>query len=72
MRLLKLARYSKVLVSNSCSIFAVQSTKENAKEKVGLIFEKGLDFILLLWYCCVLTGGTTNEKYDKRVMARKY
>ena len=36
------------------------------------IFEKGLDFLHLLWYCCVLTGGTANEKYNKRAMARKY
>ena len=24
------------------------------------IFEKGLDFLHLLWYCCVLTGGRNN------------
>ena len=24
------------------------------------IFEKGLDFLPLLWYCCVLTGGRNN------------
>ncbi|MBQ2794296.1 MAG: hypothetical protein IJF05_06345, partial [Clostridia bacterium] len=40
--------------------------------KVGFIFEKVLDFLSLLWYVVVLTGGTTHEKYDKRAMARKH
>ena len=48
-------------------------SKENTQLKIiDFIFEKGLDFQNVLWYCCVLTGGTANEKYDKRAMARKY
>ena len=39
--------------------------KDNACEKSILIFEKGLDFRNLLWYCCVLTGGT--NIMDKRI-----
>ena len=31
-----------------------------------------LDFLLFLWYCVVLTGGTAHEKYDKRTVARKH
>ena len=31
-----------------------------------------LDFLSLLWYVVVLTGGTTYEKYDKRAVAWKY
>ena len=34
--------------------------------------KKTLDFLKVLWYCVVLTGGTTHEKYDKRAMARKH
>ena len=30
------------------------------------------DFLSLLWYVVVLTGGATYEKYDKRAMARKH
>jgi len=41
-------------------------------KKVDFIFEKVLDFLSLLWYVVVLTGGTTYEKYDKRAMARKH
>ena len=33
-------------------------------KKVDSIFEKVLDFLSLLWYVVVLTGGTTYEKYD--------
>ncbi|MBQ7398298.1 MAG: hypothetical protein IJW09_05690, partial [Clostridia bacterium] len=40
-------------------------------KKVGLIFGKTLDFLSLLLYVVVLTGGATYEKYDKRAMARK-
>ena len=36
------------------------------------IFEKVLDFLSLLWYVVVLTGGATHEKYDKRTVARKH
>ena len=54
------------------SEIAPLQTKEKARIKVGFVFEKGLDFLSFLWYCCVLTGGTANEKYDKRAMARKY
>ena len=32
--------------------------KKRLEKIVGFIFEKGLDFRPLLWYCCVLTGGT--------------
>jgi len=45
--------------------------KRKTLEKVGFIFEKGLDFSNLLRYCCVLTGGAIYKKYDKRAMARK-
>ena len=39
--------------------------KENARrKKPEFIFEKVLDFLSLLWYGVVLTGGTTHEKYD--------
>ena len=41
-------------------------------KKVGFIFEKGLDFLSLLWYVVVLTGGAIYEKYDKRTVARKH
>ena len=41
-------------------------------KKIGFIFEKVLDFLFILWYVVVLTGGTTYEKYDKRTMARKH
>ena len=41
-------------------------------KKVRFIFEKVLDFISLLWYAVVLTGGTTYEKHDKRAVARKH
>ena len=34
--------------------------KKRRREKVGFIFKKGLDFHLLLWYCCLLTGGVNN------------
>ncbi len=54
------------------SEIAPLKTKEKARIKSWFIFEKGPDFLLLLWYCCVLTEGTANEKYDKRAMARKY
>ena len=33
-------------------------------KKVDFIFEKVLDFLSLLWYVVVLTGGATYEKYD--------
>ena len=41
-------------------------------KKVGFIFEKMLDFLSLLWYVVLLTGGATHEKPDKRTMARKH
>ena len=48
-------------------------SKENTQLKIiDFISEKGLDFRPFLWYCCVLTGGTEYEKYDKRAMAWKY
>ena len=37
-------------------------------KKIGFVFEKVLDFLSLLWYVVVLTGGTIYEKYDKRAM----
>ncbi len=40
------------------SKFATEKTKNNRGEKTIYIFEKGLDLWVLLWYCCVLTGGT--------------
>ena len=54
------------------SIFASEETKNKLSENSIFVFEKGLDFRPLLWYCCVLTGGVDYEKYDKRVMARKH
>jgi len=50
----------------------IAEVKEKLREKVGFIFEKVLDFLSLLWYVVVLTGGATYEKYDKRAMARKH
>ena len=47
-------------------------SNKKAEYKIIYIFEKGLDFCNLLWHCCVLTGGTTYEKYNQRVMARKH
>ena len=41
-------------------------------KKVGFIFEKMLDFLSLLWYVVVLTGGATHEQPDKRTVARKH
>ena len=41
-------------------------------KKPEFIFEKVLDFLSLLLYVVVLTGGETYEKYDKRTMARQY
>ena len=35
--------------------------KEKLREKNELIFEKVLDFLSLLWYVVVLTGGATYE-----------
>ena len=40
------------------SIIASQKSKIKSDEKSIFIFEKGLDFCNLLWYCCVLRGGT--------------
>ena len=40
------------------------SQRKRPTKKVGFIFEKVLDFLSLLWYVVVLTGGTTYEKYD--------
>ncbi len=42
------------------------------RKKVGFIFEKVLDFLSLLWYVVVITGGATYEKYYKRTVARKH
>ena len=51
----------------------IAEVKENARrKKLDLFSKKVLDFLSLLWYVVVLTGGTTYEKYDKRVMARKH
>ncbi len=64
-----------------CCIFLYAFTPQNLRrnkqrisptKKVGFIFEKVLDFLNLLWYVVVLTGGTTYEKNDKRAMARKH
>ena len=35
-------------------------------------FKITLDFLSLLWYCVVLTGGATNGKHNKRTVARQY
>ena len=48
------------------------SQRKRPVKKPGFIFEKVLDFLSLLWYVVVLTGGTTYEKHDKRAMARKH
>ena len=40
------------------SKIASEKTKNKSKEKDIYIFEKGLDFLTVLWYCCVLTGST--------------
>ena len=53
---------------NNSSYFS----KKTPTKKVGFIFEKVLDFLSLLWYVVVLTGGTPYEKHDKRAMARKH
>lgn len=45
------------------SKFASGETKNRRGEKNIFIFEKSLDFCNLLWYCCVLTGGTAYEKH---------
>ena len=46
--------------------------RKRPTKKDGFILEKVLDFLSLLWYVVVLTGGTTHEKYDKRTVARKH
>ena len=61
----------------STPIFKMQklrccSQRKRPAKKVVFIFEKVLDFLSLLWYVVVLTGGATYEKYDKRAMARKH
>ncbi len=48
------------------------SQRKKPTKKERFIFKKGLDFLSLLWYVVVLTGGTTYEKYDKRTVARKH
>ena len=47
-------------------------TEKDPPKKPGFVFEKVLDFLSLLRYVVVLTGGTTYEKHDKRAMARKH
>ena len=61
----------------STPIFKMQklrccSQRKRPTKKVGFIFGKVLDFLSLLWYVVVLTGGTTYEKYDKRTVAWKH
>ena len=48
------------------------SQRKRPAKKVGFIIKKVLDFLSLLWYVVVLTGGAKHEKYDKRAMARKH
>ena len=38
--------------------------RKRRQKKPRFIFEKVLDFLSLLWYVVVLTGGATYEKYD--------
>ena len=38
------------------------SQRKDLVKKVGFIFEKGLDFLSLLWHVVVLTGGTIEHK----------
>ena len=66
--------YLKVIVKSLLSTLkiCIAVVKENALRKIEFIFEKVLDFLSLLWYVVVLTGGATYEKYDKRTMARKH
>ena len=59
------------LLSIELRLYCTKQRKSLVK-KVGFIFEKVLDFLSVLWYVVVLTGGTTHEKYDKRAMAWKH
>jgi hypothetical protein len=45
----------RVLTENRPSAlnFCDAEDKENARQKIGFIFEKVLDFLTLLWYFCV-------------------
>ena len=72
-----LSKYFKVTVKQFGGDFTYQNLhrckqRKDLAKKVGFIFEKVLDFLSLLWYVVVLTGGATYEKYDKRAMARKH
>jgi len=66
--------YINVIIKSLLSTrkICIAVVKEKPREKVGFVFEKVLDFLALLWYVVVLTGGATYEKYDKRAMARKH
>ena len=72
-----LSKYFKVTVKQFGGDFTYQNLhrckqRKDLAKKVGFIFEKVLDFLSLLWYVVVLTGGAKHEKYDKRAMARKH
>ena len=58
--------YFKVIVKSLLSTLkiCIAVVKEKPREKVGFVFEKVLDFLSLLWYVVVLTGGAKHEKYD--------
>ena len=65
-------RENSQVASLNTQILRCSSQRKRSVKKVGFIFEKVLDFLSLLWYVVVLTGGATYEKYDKRAMARKH
>ena len=64
--------FNKPYCETQGSIIATQKSKITPDKKKFFIFEKRLDFLSLLWYCCMLTGGMFYEKYDKRAMVRKH
>ena len=72
-----LSKYFKVTVKQFGGDFTYQKLhsskqRKDLAKKSWIFFEKVLDFLSFLWYVARLTGGTTYEKYDKRVMAWKH
>ena len=49
--------------------FATEEIKKTPYEKSIFIFKKSPDFLSLLWYCVVLTGGAVYGKHYKRAVA---